>query len=81
MAECECVPGCPFFNGRMAAGLPAVVEMMKKKYCLGSNLECARHTIVRALGKSAVPPDLIPNQLDRATQIIEAAKTQATTAG
>lgn len=70
MADCECIQGCPFFNGRMAITMSAIVESMKKKYCQGSNADCARHMIARTLGKEHVPTDLIPNQVDRAKGIL-----------
>ena len=69
MAECECIQGCPFFNDKMkdTEGLGA---MYRKKYCLGDNTDCARHMVFKALGKSSVPLDLYPNQLEKAQNII-----------
>ena len=72
MAECECVPICPFFNGKLACAMPSVVESMKKQYCLGDNSECARH-IVKVSGIQ-VPPDLAPNNVKRAQEIVSAAE-------
>jgi len=69
MAECECLAGCPFFNDKMK-GLESVREMMKHRYCLGNKLQCARYMVFKALGKPLVPTDLIPNEVDRARQII-----------
>jgi hypothetical protein len=74
MAECECLPGCPFFNDKMKEK-PSTAAMYKKSYCLdGNNAECARHQIKAALGKEQVPADLYPTQVDRVKGIIEAAK-------
>jgi len=69
MAECECLPGCPFFNDKMedTHGLGAIY---KKKYCLGDNSKCARYMVFRQLGKQNVPVDLFPNMHDRALKII-----------
>jgi hypothetical protein len=78
MATCECVSGCPFFNGKMACAMPAIVENMKKVYCLGSNANCARYMVSKKLGKTFVPADLIPNQEARAKDIM--AKAPVTTA-
>lgn len=75
MADCECIPGCPFFNGRMANAMPAIVEAMKLKYCQGSNQQCARHMVFRVRGKGSVPADLLPNHADRANQILAASAT------
>jgi hypothetical protein len=44
MADCECLPACPFFNDNMA-GMPAMAEMMKKKYCRSQFETCARKLI------------------------------------
>jgi hypothetical protein len=69
--ECECLSGCPFFNDRMASK-PALGNLMKKRYCQGDFMSCARHRIFLARGKEAVPGDLFPNQGDRADQILSA---------
>ena len=70
MADCECIPGCPFFNGHMSQVMPGLVEGMKRKYCKGDKSGCARYMIFSAKGKDAVPGDLIPNQHDRAMEIL-----------
>lgn len=77
MAECECTPRCPFFNGKMAQLMPAVVEAMRKQYCLGDNSDCARYMVRKALGKpEAVPEDLTPNQVALAQQVIQCAQSK-----
>jgi hypothetical protein len=77
MAECECLPGCPFFHDKMQEK-PATAAMYKKSYCIdGNNADCARHQIKVALGKEHVPSDLYPAQTDRAKLIIEAAKAKS----
>jgi hypothetical protein len=55
------------------ADRPATAEMMKKTYCRTNNAECARWMVASARGKEAVPPDLFPNQTDRARAIISQA--------
>ncbi len=72
MADCECLAGCPFFNSQMAQNMSAVAQSMKKRLCLGDNTQCARFKVLKALGKPKVPADLIPNQHDRAQQLIAA---------
>ena len=69
MAECECLPKCPFFHDRMATK-PATANIMKNQYCLGDNIDCARHRIKVAVGSELVPADLFPGQLDRVPQIL-----------
>jgi hypothetical protein len=69
MADCECLPGCPFFNDKMK-NMPGTAAMFKNKYCQGSSLDCARHIVFKTLGKSAVPGDLFPNQVERAQSLV-----------
>ena len=71
MADCECLPRCPFFNDRMK-GLEAIKDMMKRRFCQGDSTDCARHMVFKALGRERVPPDLVPNQMDRAKALIAA---------
>ena len=68
MADCECLPKCPFFNDKMSS-MPALAGIMKKKYCLGDNNSCARHIVFVALGSDKVPADLFPSQVERAREI------------
>ncbi len=67
--ECDCLPGCPFFNEKMPieSGLG---KLYREKYCLGEFNECARHKVKEALGKEKVPISLYPNMLDKAEKII-----------
>lgn len=69
MAECECLPKCPFFNDRMAEK-PATANLMKKRYCLGDNAQCARHMIFSAVGGERVPSDLYPSQTERVQAVL-----------
>ncbi|MGA9118804.1 MAG: hypothetical protein WB699_05520 [Bacteroidota bacterium] len=71
MAFCSCISGCPFFNDRME-NKPALADMYKKSYCQGAWEKCARFMVLQALGKPCVPTDLFPNQLERATQLLDA---------
>ena len=69
MAECECKPGCPFFNGKMS-DQDGLGSIFKKQYCLSNNSECARYMVFKKLGKAAVPANLYPNKKDRALEIL-----------
>ena len=71
MADCECLPTCIFFNDKMT-NKPGTADMFKKKYCLGDNTDCARHIVMKKLGKPKVPADLFPNQKDAAERLIAA---------
>ncbi|NDY55143.1 hypothetical protein G3N56_00085 [Desulfovibrio sulfodismutans] len=69
MADCEMIAKCIFFNDKMA-NMPAMAEMMKKKYCRGDNTKCARYLVCKKLGREKVPADLSPAQTDRAQTIM-----------
>lgn len=71
MAECECIAGCLFFNDRMK-GLESIKEMMKTRYCRGDSTNCARHMVFKGLGKTRVPSDLIPSEVDKAKILVAA---------
>lgn len=72
MADCEVLGTCPFFNDQMAE-MPSMSDIIKNRYCHGSNVSCARHMVLRTLGRPAVPADLYPSQTDRAEEILAAA--------
>jgi len=76
MADCERLYTCPFFAGQMAA-MPAVADLMKKSYCLGDKMQCARYQVASAGGP--VPADLYPNDRARAQHILNGAAGRATT--
>lgn len=69
MAECECIAKCPFFHDKMAE-MPSMAAMLKKRYCLDKHTTCARWMVRAAIGAPGVPPDLFPNQHDRAEKLI-----------
>lgn len=69
MPECPSLAKCPFFNDQMRE-LSAIKELLKRKYCLHDNSLCARFLVSMSLGREFVPADLIPNQEDRARQLI-----------
>jgi hypothetical protein len=69
MADCECLTTCPFFNDQMAE-MPSMSDIIKERYCAGSNVHCARHIVFRAMGRESIPADLYPSQVERAEEII-----------
>jgi hypothetical protein len=68
MAQCECFEGCVFFIDKVLR-MPSVANMYKTKYCYGSSAECVRYLVFQKMGRSAVPEDLFPNQLDRVEEL------------
>jgi len=69
MGECEFINSCPFFNGELE-GRDADIEKLKTEYCRTNSLHCARYIIAITLGKESIPPDLYPDEKDRAYKII-----------
>jgi hypothetical protein len=70
--DCECLALCPFFAGRMK-NMPTTAELLKQQFCRGDWHSCARCTIVKALGRDAVPADLFPDDMERARRVLRAA--------
>ena len=69
MMECERLQTCPFFTGKMAK-MPNSAGLFKQSYCLGGEkLDCARYQVAQA--GMAVPPELFPNDLTWARQILQ----------
>ncbi len=69
MAECELLDSCIFFNDKMT-DMPATAEMMKSRLCRTNKFECARYMVYQQSGRSKVPPDLFPNDVERAKGIV-----------
>ena len=80
MADCEILETCIFFTDRMQS-MPATSEWMKIHYCRDRFEECARHIVCQALGRSRVPPDLLPTQTDRVQVLLAGAVPSAAPAG
>ena len=69
MPNCEMLEKCIFFNDKMA-NMPSTANVIKLKYCNEDSTGCARFMVCTALGREKVPPDLFPNQVDQARQVI-----------
>jgi hypothetical protein len=69
MADCECLPKCPFFNDRME-NMPAMADLMKKRFCQGNWSSCARYMVFKGKGREFVPSDMFPSETERAEEIL-----------
>ncbi len=69
MGDCEKTPVCPFFNDKLA-NMPSVADLMKREFCHGDKGSCARYRV--SCAKIPVPPDLFPNDSDRAFELCNA---------
>ena len=70
MANCEKLPGCPFYQGKMDIN-SGLGSMYRQKYCEGDKTICARYMVATQLGPTFVPADLYPNMSDRANTILK----------
>ena len=69
MNDCEFMIDCSFFNDRLQ-GEKEQRELLKSKYCSGTNLNCARYMVILAAGQERMPENLFPHQKDRAYEAI-----------
>lgn len=70
MAECDFLMTCRFFNESMD-DKAAVGEILKQRFCMGDNGQCARLAVRDKLGPAAVPPAMWPNDVATAQKLIE----------
>ena len=68
MHACKNKAACPFFND--GGYSPALNDAMRKRYCLANNPECARRKAIEALGREAVPHDLLPTDYERLDSLL-----------
>ena len=68
MADCAKLPACPFFHNKMA-NMPAAADALKRSFCQGKFVDCARFQVSKA-GKQ-VPTDLFPNQKHRVATLLK----------
>lgn len=69
MSDCEFIATCPFFNDKLE-NMPADTDALKVKFCRTNNLNCARYMVATALGQEKMPPNLHPDEKDRAFIVI-----------
>ncbi|MFC1607369.1 hypothetical protein ACFL47_05300 [Candidatus Latescibacterota bacterium] len=51
--------------------IPSMVEFIKLKYCFGNHTHCSRYVVLHKLGESQVPDDLFPNEVTRASKLLD----------
>lgn len=69
MAECEYRVECHFFIQEVGYS-PEMQRMMREKYCLTDNTECARLAAMDHLDLDEIPDDLIPTDFEQLEQLI-----------
>lgn len=73
MANCEGFDTCIYFKEFMG-NMPSTAALTQSNYCKNNFTECARYRIWKALGDTAVPPDLSPSESEKADKIIANSK-------
>ena len=69
MANCEKLPKCPFYQGKMSMD-SGLGSLYKKKYCESDKTACARYMVATKLGPEFVTDTLYPNMTDAANRIL-----------
>jgi len=67
--RCGYLDECTFFNETVKEML-ATADGLKSRYCFGDHARCARLKVRRVFGDDAVPPELAPNDHERAQKIL-----------
>ena len=73
MADCEWKSECVFINEKDIYGHDAVRCFFENQYCQNKHSNCACFMIFDALGKNSVPRNLLPNQPEKAKDVIDKA--------
>ena len=68
MAACHKLAKCLFFHDRLPR-MPLFASLTKASVCLGTPSKCARMMVIDA--GADVPVDLMPNDLERARDLVE----------
>jgi hypothetical protein len=55
--------------------MPTLSEVLKQQFCRGDWTSCARCMIFKELGREAIPPDLFPDEIERAREILDSASS------
>jgi hypothetical protein len=69
MADCPRARECLFYNDKMK-NMTGLALMYKISFCSNQFDTCARYLVAQILGPKAVPEDLMPNQMQKAYEVI-----------
>ena len=75
--NCPKTPACPIFNGILKG--TEYTEVYQKQYCLAGEVgrqKCRRYQVASVTGKC--PPNILPNSIKTAEQIIDEMKKAGT---
>lgn len=67
--KCRFSRECLFFLETMP-NLPPMAELFKMDFCRGIPDFCARYMIYASIGKSSVPDNLLPYEIERVKDIL-----------
>lgn len=69
MTDCPRARECAFYNDKMSS-ISGLAPLYKITYCTNQFDACARYLVAQILGTKAVPADLLPNQIQKAYEVI-----------
>jgi len=69
--DCEWIETCPFFAKDDMDSKS--IKMLKEAFCHGHSENCARHVVLKAVGREFVPSGLYPNQTHLVSSIVKKA--------
>lgn len=67
---CDHLTACPVYEGKLA-NKKGMKNMFQRRYCEGDYEKCARLKVASTVGGSHVEEGLLPNQSDKAEEIIK----------
>ena len=68
--NCKYLNYCPVYQGKLA-DKEGMKKIFKRRYCEGDYSNCARYQIASTIGESHVPEGLLPNQNEKAKEVLE----------
>ena len=78
MAHCPVIKECTFLTDETFLQMHGLIQRFQQSYCRENFAGCARYIVASTLSESAVPPMMIPTQIEWARQIInEAANSRS----
>lgn len=69
MTDCPRARECAFYNDKISS-ISGLAPLYKITYCANQFDACARYLVAQILGTKAVPADLLPNQIQKAYEVI-----------
>ena len=76
MGECDEKESCSLLKD-MLAYAPDLAQETLQAYCRQDPTTCARYMVLKELGAEGVPPNILPGDVRRATELISQTQRRA----